>query len=273
MNPTVLLAFCNLLESHLGIALDLSKEYLIRARLDSLAKENGFSDYDKFVRMLISTPIEALHHKAFEALTTNETFFFRDSYPFETIRETLLPALIQARQATKKLNIWCAAASTGQEPYSISMILEDFETQLSGWTVNILATDISEAVLVGARKGLYSSLDTHRGLTPEQVERFFTRTPEGSYQLSKKIMSRVEFRTLNLISSWNLLAKYDLILIRNVLIYFNRQNRDLVLNRMHQQLLDEKSFLMLGSSESIFSDTQYKAIRTGRGSVYQKSQS
>jgi len=272
LNPTVLLTFCNQLESQLGISLDLSKEYLIRARLDSLAKENGFADYDKFLQKLISTPIEALHHKAFEAMTTNETFFFRDGYPFETIRETLLPALIQARQSTKRLNIWCAAASTGQEPYSISMILEDFESQLSGWTVNILATDISEAVLAGARKGLYSSLDTHRGLTPEQVERFFTRTPEGSYQLSKKIMSRVEFKTLNLISSWNLLAKYDLILIRNVLIYFNRQNRELVLSRMCQQLLDEKSFLMLGSSESIFSDAQYQSVRTGRGSVYQKSQ-
>jgi chemotaxis protein methyltransferase CheR len=272
LNPNLLLAFCNLVETHLGISLDLSKEYLVRARLDSLAKEKGFVDYDKFVQMLISTPIEAIHHKAFEALTTNETFFFRDNYPFETIRDTLLPALIQSRQATKRLNIWCAGASTGQEPYSISMILEDFESQISGWRVNILATDISATVLAVARKGLYSFSDIHRGLKPEQIARFFTRTPEGNYQLSKKIMSRVEFRTLNLISTWNLQTQFDLILIRNVLIYFNRQNRDLVLKRMHQQLLDEKSFLMLGSSELIFSDTQFKVFRAHRGTVFQKSQ-
>ena len=271
MNPTVFLAFCDLLESQVGISLDLSKEYLVRARLNSLSKQNGFPDYEKLLQRLTSTPIGSLHQQAFEAMTTNETFFFRDGYPFETIREAVLPELIGARQTSKKLNIWCAAASTGQEPYSLAMILQDFEGPLSGWVVNILATDISEAALSIARKGLYSSLDAHRGLTKEQVARFFTPVDESSYQLSAKIMSAVEFRTMNLISSWHLLPKFDLILIRNVLIYFNREKRELILKKIHQQLLDEKSYLMLGSSESIFSADQYRAIRIGRGSVYQKS--
>ncbi|MEI6836173.1 MAG: protein-glutamate O-methyltransferase CheR [Alcaligenaceae bacterium] len=272
MNASLVLAFCGLLEANVGISLDLSKEYLIRARLEPLAKENGFTDYEKLLQKLVVTPLEPLHWKCFEAMATHETFFFRDGYPFEMIRETLLPALITARQDVKRLNIWCAAASTGQEPYSIAMILEDFQAQLKGWSVNILATDISATALQVGRKGVYSALDANRGLTKVQLDRFFSPNPCGSYQLSRQVMSCVEFRTLNLITSWGALPKFDLILIRNALIYFNRTHRDLVLNKMHQQLNDEKSYLMLGSSESIFSEaTQYQNIRIGRGSVYCKS--
>jgi len=272
VNPSLLLAFCSLLESSVGISLDLSKEYLVRARLDPLAKANGFADSEKLLENLAATALSPLHWKAFEAMATHETFFFRDDYPFGMIRETLLPELISARKDTRRLNIWCAAASTGQEPYSLAMILEDFQTELRGWSVNILATDISDSALEVGRKGIYSALDTNRGLNKKQIDRFFTVTASGAYQISKQLRSVIEFRTLNLINAWGSLPKFDLILIRNVLIYFNRAHRDLVLNKMHAQLADEKSYLMLGSSESIFSETtQYQNLRIGRGSVYRKS--
>lgn len=271
MNPHLLTTFCALLESNAGISLDLSKEYLIKARLDPVARNNGFTDCEQLLQKLVSSPLEALHWTAFEAMATHETLFFRDSYPFEMLRETVLPSLIAARKASKQLNIWCAAASTGQEPYSLAMLLQDFEAQLQGWSIKILATDISATALDVGRKGLYSKLDISRGQTKEQIARFFTRTEGDAYQISSKLRSLVEFRTLNLITPWFMLPKFDLILIRNVLIYFNRVHRDLVLNKIHQQLADEQSYLMLGSSESIFSSESYQAVRIGRGSVYQWS--
>ncbi len=272
MNPQLLNAFCSLLEANTGISLDLSKEYLIKARLEPLARANGFTDCEKLLCKLVSYPLEPLHWRAFEAMATHETFFFRDGYPFEMLSDTLLPALIAAKKASKQLNIWCAAASTGQEPYSLAMLLQAFEEQLQGWSIKILATDISSASLDVGRRGLYSAQETSRGLKKEQLNHFFTQTKDGAYQMSQKIMSLVEFRTLNLMAPWLPLPKFDLILLRNVLIYFNRTHRDFILKKIQQQLSCDKSYLMLGSSESILSNDNFQPVRVGRGLVvYQRS--
>lgn len=245
----------------------------MRARLEPVAKVNGLTDCEALLHKLVSTPYGTLHKKSLEAMATHETSFFRDAHPFEIIRNKILPDLISARQDVRRLNIWCAAASTGQEPYSLAMLLQDFETQLASWSVRILATDVSDFALAAARSGRYSSIDAHRGLTSEQRTRYFTLTANGQYQLCGDIMQKVEFQSLNLIAPWQNLPRFDLILIRNVLIYFNRQHRDLVFKKINLQLADEKSYLMLGSSESIISDPTYRTVRTNQGSIYQKTAS
>ena len=272
LHATLIAKFFALLESQVGISLDHSKEYLVRTRLTPLAEQLGFSSCEAFLVQLVSTECGPLHRKAFEAIATHETSFFRDAAVFSSLKTTLLPHLIETRQAHKRLDIWCAAASTGQEPYSISMLLNEFDSQLSGWTVRLIATDLSATALNIARAGRYSLAELNRGLSAEHIHRYFFRTPSDEYQILPDIRQRVDFQVLNLLEPWSHLPKFDLILMRNVLIYFGRGHRDKVLEKIRSQLKDEHSYLMLGASESIWSDPAFTVLRTESGSIYQKSQ-
>lgn len=260
--------FVRLLESNTGIAMDESKAYLLSSRLDPLARLHGFSDFVALIRHLLARPLERLHWEAFEAMTTNETCFFRDKYPFDAIKDVLLPAILRGKKESRQINIWCAAASTGQEPYSLAILLHENFPELSSWDVSLHATDMSERALQQARAGLYSETEVKRGLNAEQIRRYFNRTKSGSFQIIEALRSAIRFSIVNLVRPWPVLPKADLILLRNVLIYLNKEKKLQVVNKMREQLAEPGGCMMLGSSESLLSDRLFKLHRLDRASYY-----
>ena len=263
--------FFKMLESHTGIAMDNEKEYLLAPRLSKIAQQNGFPDHFSLIKELVSKPICPLHWVTFEAMATHETMFFRDTHPFQAIKDTLLPLLIHAKRDSKQLSIWCAAASTGQEPYSIAMLLRESFPTLGDWNLKIHATDLSERALSQAKSGIYSQSEMQRGLTQEQINRHFTRLESGHYQVNSDLRKLIHFENINLIKPWQVSPKSDLILMRNILIYFNQEKKQMVLNKMRDQLSDAGGYLMLGASESILFDASFKLHRLERVSYYSKA--
>ena len=263
-------SFFNLVEKNIGVALDLSKTYLIQSRLSNVVAEHRFADHAALLRFLNTNPVGAIHWQAFEAMTTNETSFYRDSSPFEVLRTTIFPELFQKRRDARELNIWSAASSTGQESYSIAILLREHFPELIGWKIHILATDISEHALEKAALGIYNHTEVQRGLTETQIQRHFKKLPNGHYEINAELRSMVQFKQMNLIQDWPLMPKFDLILMRNVLIYFNQNTKAKILKRLYSQLSDTSSYLILGSSESILFDQTYQIVQLDRVSYYQK---
>ena len=263
-------SFFGLVEKNIGVSLDATKVYLIHSRLSSIVTEHSFTGHSALLRFLITNPIGEIHWQAFEAMTTNETSFFRDIHPFEVLKTTIFPDLIQRHRESREINIWSAASSTGQEPYSIAILLREFFPELSGWKVRIVATDIAEQALEKASLGIYNQSEIQRGLSETQIERNFKKLPNGYYEINPDLRSMVQFKQMNLIQDWPLMPKFDLILIRNVLIYFNQVTKAQIVKRMYTQLLDSSSYLILGSSESIMFDQTYKIMQLDRVSYYQK---
>ena len=237
------------LAKNAGLALDAGKIYLAESRLLPLAERSGFADVDSLLLQLQYGTDPELARAAIEAMTTHETLFFRDRKPFELFRSLMLPKLMEARAQAKKLRIWCAACSTGQEPYSLAMVLDEEAKKLAGWNIEIVATDISHAVLDAARRGAYSQFEVQRGLPISSLLRYFRREGEN-WRLSEHLRARVDFRQHNLINDYGRLGRFDIIFCRNVLIYFDADTRADVLARMGPQL-DESGYLVLGASESI----------------------
>ncbi len=262
--------FFEMLEEHVGIALDHSKEYLVASRLAVIARANNFKDHHALIQHLLVNPLSILHHQSFQAMTTNETMFFRDKHPFETLRTTIIPALIAKRRETKTLAIWCAAASTGQEPFSLAILLRENFPELYFWKIQFIASDISEAALTQARSGIYSETEIKRGLSDEQIKRHFIRLPSGQYEISSELKQMIHFESLNLVKDWPIMPEFDLILIRNVLIYFNAQTKAKIFNKLRMQLADDGGCLLLGSSESILYDQSFKVQQEDRVSYYCK---
>jgi chemotaxis protein methyltransferase CheR len=262
--------FYTILEKNTGISLDSTKEYLVSSRLSPIAKSFGKKDYQELLKQLFLTPLGPLHWQCFEAMTTNETMFFRDSSSFELLRKVLLPRLIEKNNHTKELSIWCAASSTGQEPYSISILLKENFPQLKTWKVNIKATDISQEALQKSRTGIYSQNDLQRGLTDSLLARYFTKIDEHQAKINDEMIHSIAFDHLNLIAEWPVMPKFDLILLRNVMIYFNQETRSKLLKRLASLLRDQQSILLLGSSETIYSDEHFQIHQLERVSYYQK---
>jgi len=263
--------FFKMLEGHTGIAMGNEKEYLLAPRLSSIAQKNGFTDHVSLIKELVSKPICPLHWVTFEAMATHETMFFRDTHPFQAIKDVLLPQLIHAKRDSKQLSIWCAAASTGQEPYSLVILLRESFPTLRDWDLKIYATDLSERALSQARSGIYSPSEMQRGLTQEQISRHFTRLESGHWQVNSDLRKWIHFENINLIKPWQVTPKSDLILMRNILIYFNQEKKQMVLSKMRDQLSDVGGYLMLGASESILFDASFKLHRLERVSYYSKA--
>jgi chemotaxis protein methyltransferase CheR len=197
-------------------------------------------------------------------MTTNETFFFRDKVPFEHFRDTVLPALMVSRAQQKRIRIWCTAASTGQEPYSLAMILKDMSAKLAGFRVDILATDISDAVLTRAKAGIYSQFEVQRGLPIHQLVKYFTQSND-TWQIAPEIRAMVQFRPINLLKDFSALGTFDLMFCRNVLIYFDQETKTGVLNRLARQMPDD-GFLALGAAETVVGLTDaFKPMADRRG--------
>ena len=235
-----------LIRTEAGIVLEQGKEYLVEARLSPLARKEGFGGASELIAQLgrLKGP---LHVKVVEAMTTNETIFFRDIEPFEVLRKEVLPAIMDARRATRRLNIWCGASSTGQEPYSIAMTLLDMP-ELATWTVDILATDISTDVLARARSGLYSQLEVNRGLPAAQLVKHFQK--KGlEWQISDRIRSMVRFEYLNLMKPLPPMTAPDIVFLRNVLIYFDTADKSAILTRIRTSMRQD-GFLFLGAAET-----------------------
>jgi chemotaxis protein methyltransferase CheR len=212
-----------LLKDQSGLDLSADKQYLIESRLAPLSRKSGLSGIPELVqKMKGGSP--SLVAQVVEAMTTNETFFFRDKVPFDHFRDTIMPELLQARAARKSIRIWCAAGSTGQEPYSLAMCLKEMAGALSGWRVEIIATDLSQEVLEKSRAGLYSQFEVQRGLPIQLLVKYFKQVGE-LWQINAEIRAMVQHRQLNLLQDFSQLGVFDLIFCRNVLIYFDQERR------------------------------------------------
>jgi chemotaxis protein methyltransferase CheR len=265
-----------LLKERSGLDLSSDKQYLVESRLIPLARRAGMPGIAELVAK-IKAGSDALTSQVVEAMTTNETFFFRDKIPFDHLREAILPALVQARAARRALRIWCAASSTGQEPYSIAMCVKEFAA-LSGWRVEIVATDLSQEVLEKSKAGIYSQFEVQRGLPIHMLVKYFTQTGE-LWQLNADIRAMVQHRRLNLLQDFSHLGTFDLIFCRNVLIYFDQETKVGIFDRL-ARMLESDGVLALGAAESVvgISDAfkpyperrglyRPNAERTGRGGV------
>src|SRR5216683_5307606 len=218
-----------LLKERSGLDLSSDKQYLVESRLTPLARRVGLSDIAELVTKIRSGS-EALTSEVVEAMTTNETLFFRDKIPFDHLRDAILPALVQARASRRSLRIWCAASSTGQEPYSIAMCVKEF-AGLSGWRVEIVATDLSQEVLEKSRAGIFSQFEVQRGLPIQMLVKYFKQTGEF-WQINPDIRAMVQHRPLYLLHDFAQLGVFDVIFCRNVLIYFDQETKINIFGRL-----------------------------------------
>lgn len=257
-----------LAQSQAAIVLEPGKEYLVESRFAALAEREGFASTDELIGKLRSeSVINGLHHKAIDALTTNETSFFRDFHPFEALRKHLLPQLIEKRAAIRQLSIWCAACSTGQEPYSLAMLIQEHFPQLKGWRISILATDLSATVLKVAEAGVYSQFEVNRGLPASYLVKYFTKQ-EGRWHIKSEIKACIQFRAMNLIQPWPMLPPFDLVFIRNVMIYFDVAAKKMILKRIRNCLLPHGN-LFLGTAETTMNlDPAFQPVTYDKAVVY-----
>jgi chemotaxis protein methyltransferase CheR len=237
-----------LLKERSGLDLSPDKQYLVESRLIPLARKVGLPGITELVQKMKSGP-DALTAEVVEAMTTNETFFFRDKVPFDHLRDTMLPALLQARASRRSLRIWCAASSTGQEPYSIAMCLKELGSALAGWRVEIIGTDLSQAVLEKSRAGIFSQFEVQRGLPIQLLVKYFTQIGE-LWQLNADIRAMVQYRQLNLLHDFSQLGTFDVIFCRNVLIYFDQDTKAGIFERL-ARMVEPDGFLVLGAAESV----------------------
>lgn len=241
--------FCWLVRQRSGLVLTAEKAYLVSSRLASVARAEGLGTVAELLAVLRIGASEALRQQAVDAMATHESYFFRDAAPFEQLANVVLPPLIAARQAQRSLRIWCAACSSGQEPYSVAMILMEMGYRLSGWKLDILATDMSELILRKASAGLYNDFEVNRGLSPERQARWFKQEPDG-WRVSPTLQQMVRFKSHNLLQGSAGLGVFDVILCRNVLIYFDIQTKRQILDQVSRTMAVDGS-LLLGSAETV----------------------
>jgi chemotaxis protein methyltransferase CheR len=251
-----------LLKERSGLDLSADKQYLVESRLAPLARRAGLAGIAELVQKMKGSA-ETLTSEVVEAMTTNETFFFRDKIPFDHMKETVLPALIQARAARRSLRIWCAACSTGQEPYSLAMLIKE-TSSLAGWRTEILATDLSQAVLEKSKAGIFSQFEVQRGLPIQMLVKYFKQNGE-LWQLNADIRAMVQHRQLNLLQDFSHLGTFDVIFCRNVLIYFDQDTKASIFERISRQL-EADGVLALGAAESVVGITDtFKPFPDRRG--------
>ncbi|WP_318440837.1 CheR family methyltransferase [Photobacterium leiognathi] len=259
--------FCRFLETQCGIVLGDSKQYLVRSRLSPLVNRFSLSSLSELLQNVIAGRNRELRIAAVDAMTTNETLWFRDGYPFTVLAEKILPELAANKRPIK---IWSAASSSGQEPYSMAMTILETQAKRPGFlpSIQITATDISQTMLETCRAGVYDNLALSRGLSPERRRMFFEDNGDGKMKVNAKVKQMVNFRPQNLKDSYALLGKFDVIFCRNVLIYFSPEMKAKVLNQLAASL-NPGGYLFLGASESLTGLTeQFEMIRCNPGIIY-----
>ncbi len=263
--------FCyvsQLAHSEAALVIEPGKEYLVETRLGPLAEKEGFPTLAAFVQKLrTAVKVNGLHHKAIDALTTNETFFFRDYHPFEALRRFILPEVLEARAGARRLSIWSAACSTGQEPYSLAMLLLEHFPELANWEVSILATDLSPRVLKRAHQGEYSQFEVNRGLPASYLVKYFAKR-DDNWVIKDEVKRMVQFLPMNLIQPWPVLSPMDLVLLRNVMIYFDVETKKTILKKVRNSLLPH-GYLVLGTAETTTNlDPAFDPVSHGKAVVY-----
>jgi chemotaxis protein methyltransferase CheR len=254
------------LKDHSGLDLSADKHYLLESRLLPLARKSGLPGIGEVVQA-IKQGSAALNAQVVEAMTTNETFFFRDKVPFDHFRNLIMPQMLRLRAHRKSVRIWCAAGSTGQEPYSLAMSLKEMGGALAGWRVEIIATDLSQDVLEKARAGLYSQFEVQRGLPIQMLVKYFNQVGE-LWQINADIRAMVQHRQLNLLHDFSHLGMFDVIFCRNVLIYFDQETKTNVFHRL-AKAIEGDGFLALGAAETVVGLTNVFKPAADRRGVYQ----
>ena len=246
--PTNYTFLCQLVHERSGLVLLGDKQYLIESRLIPVARRNGLGTIDDLCSAARNPGAEAIRVDITEAMTTNETFFFRDKTPFDHFSEQMIRHLLKARSNLRRIRVWCAAASTGQEPFSIAMMVQEMSAQMAGWRVEILATDISNEVLEKAKLGMYTQFEVQRGLPINYLVKYFKQIGD-MWQIDPAIRAMVQFRPLNLLRDFRDTGTFDIVFCRNVLIYFDQPTKTDVLNRLSEAIAQD-GFLVLGASET-----------------------
>ena len=251
-----------------AIVLSQGKEYLVESRLLPVAREEGLADIEKLVEKVRQQPHGAMSRRLVEALTTNETSWFRDADPFAALRATVVPELAPGRAAMRRLRIWSAACSSGQEAYSIAMTLLDAPA-VAGWAIEIVGTDLSSEMVQRAREGRYSQLEVNRGLPASHLVRYFERDG-AAWRVNSQLRSMASFSELNLMRSFLGLGRFDVVFLRNVLIYFDVATKRDILRRVGQVLAPD-GYLYLGAAEMTMGvDDAWERVAAGRSSMYRK---
>lgn len=271
ISPDEFKLFSQFLEKNCGILLAEHKQYLVQSRLGKIMQESSMGGLSDLVKSLERPGAMQLKDKVIDAMTTNETLWFRDTHPYEILKNKLLSE-VKEKKKTQKLRIWSAACSTGQEPYSMSMVIDEFKKSNPGsFTAGeeIVATDISDSALKQARSGQYEMLALGRGLDKDRLTKYFRSNPDGSWTISPQIKSRIRFQSINLLRQYTSLGQFDIIFCRNVLIYFSSELKIEILKKMHKQL-QPGGYLLLGASESLSGLSEYyKMIHCRPGIIYQ----
>jgi chemotaxis protein methyltransferase CheR len=255
-----------LVRKHASIILNAGQEYLVKSRLEPVARGAGLADLSALILRLRSEPYGALHVTVVEAMTTNETSFFRDVHPYETLTKHILPDVIKRRGVERTLRVWSAACSTGQEPYSIAMLLAGMR-ELRGWNVRIVATDLSKSAVTRAQSGIYTELELGRGLPSKLLADYFDR--DGAvYKAKASLRAMIEWKPLNLAQPLPALPTFDIVFLRNVLIYFAPATCASILTRVHAAMHRE-GFLILGTTENMLGlPVSFESTVLGKTTVY-----
>jgi chemotaxis protein methyltransferase CheR len=251
-----------------GIVLDAEKQYLMEARLAPILRERGLASLHELCEVLRSNLHSPLHAQVVDSMTTNETYFFREPAHYDALRQTILPELMELRSATRKLTCWSAAASTGQESYSLAMML--LEMGLGGWNIEILATDLSPRVLKQAESGRYSQLEVNRGLPVTLLLKYFRRVGL-EWELKEEVRRMVRFRPFDLRSGMHSLGPFDMVFCRNVLIYFDLPTKKRILEEIHGSLY-RGGYLLVGTTEAgLPASDRFRRHAVGNTVVYAAS--
>ena len=253
-----------MLKERSGLALSAEKQYLVESRLLPLARREGIGGLPELVRKLKGPGAEKLTIDVVEAMMTNESLFFRDKAPFEHFRDVIIPALLQSRATHKRIRVWCAAASSGQEPYSLAMALLEMGRATAGYRIEIVATDLSNDVLEKAKAGIYSQFEVQRGLPIHYLVKYFTQIGE-TWRIAPEIRAMIDFRQLNLLHPFPPFGTFDVVFCRNVMIYFDQPTKIGVLDRI-ERIIASDGYLVLGAAETVVGvTTKFKPMPDRRG--------
>jgi chemotaxis protein methyltransferase CheR len=255
-----------LLRQRSGLVLSPDKAYLLESRLGPVARKHGLASLDEVIAQLRARPNSPLEKDVVEAMTTNESFFFRDTKPFDQFKDIVLPQLLQARASQRSIRIWSAACSSGQEPYTLAMILKEQAAKLQGWRVEIVATDLSTAILDKAKEGIYSQFEVQRGLPIALLMKYFAQVGDR-WQISPELRQMVSFRCFNLLEDMGALGRFDVVFLRNVLIYFDQPTKGKVLEKVARQMPAD-GYLYLGGAETVLGITDKFQVLPGQRGLY-----
>ena len=262
---------CNFIREKSAIVLEPSKAYLVESRLNPVARENGLASLDELVTALKKPINREISRQVIDAMTTNESSFFRDLQPFEALKTVIIPELIEKRAKERTLNVWSNACSSGQEVYSIAMLLRESFPALGGWKVRLIASDLSTAILKKAQEGIFNQTEVNRGLPMPMLLKYFNKSGI-QWQIKEEVRKSIEFREVNLIESWPpTLPAMDIVFLRNVLIYFSPETKTTILNKVHR-ILKPDGCLFLGGAETTMNlDTKFVRSPVGKSTCYRPS--